>query len=330
MAILHAPSAPAGYYVGLRQRTQSSADYDEGDDEMTKTQVGIVGLGFVGKAMLKLFPEALVCDPAVEDSCSMEAINRECDVAFVCVPTPPGPGGTLDTSIVEKVVKNCFPETVYIERTGNWVPVPTYTPAPLVVIRSTLQPGTCDYLEGTYGCNICMQPEYIGETTAHPLLDETARKFLIIGGSPTNRRKLIELYQTVYNANVTIRQVTNLEAEVIKLAENRVIAFKVMQTHELYRVCEAAGVDYFTIREAVYGDDPRFDLWFTFAQSGNLGFQSSKCLAKDVPAFCAWAESVGCSAKLTEQLVELSKKYASVEEPHPYTCDNRPSEEKVK
>jgi UDP-glucose 6-dehydrogenase len=238
----------------------------------------------------------------------MADINARCSVAFIAVPTPGNPDCSLDMSIVEGVVRDCT--------------------APLIVIRSTLQPGTCDCLEETYGKNICMVPEYLGETVAHPLLDETQRKFLVIGGRPSNRRKLIELYQSVYNANVTIRQVSNLEAEVIKLSENRAIAFKVMQSHELFLACEAAGVDYYVIREAVYGDDPRFDLWFTFAKEGNLGFDSSKCLQKDVPAWAAWAESVGGSAEITEMLVKKSREYARSGEA-PYTCDNRPSGEEV-
>ena len=81
---------------------------------------------------------------------------------------------------------------------------------------------------------------------------------------PENRRKLIELYTKVYNANVTIRQVGLAEAELIKLSENRAIAFKVAQCQELYDVCEKANLDYYVIREAVYGDDPRFNLWFSF------------------------------------------------------------------
>jgi len=50
---------------------------------------------------------------------------------------------------------------------------------------------------------------------------------------------------------VTIRQVSLEEAEVVKLSENRAIAFKVAQCQELYDACEAAEVDYYTIRDVV-------------------------------------------------------------------------------
>jgi len=110
----------------------------------------------------------------------------------------------------------------------------------LVLCRSTVMPGTCDKLEKETGKSIVFQPEYLGETVNHPMTDQKARPFLILGGKPENRRKIIELYQKCYNANVTIRQTTNYEAEIIKMTENRAIAFKVAQCQELYDVCQTA------------------------------------------------------------------------------------------
>lgn len=252
---------------------------------MNKTVAVIGAKGWVGKAMLSIFPEAVAYDI---DQSTRDEVNA-CDVAFICVPTNALPDGSLDVSIVHTVVRWCE--------------------CPLIVIRSTVNPGTWRSLEG-HQKNILIQPEYLGETTAHPLFNEGDRQFLVIGGSPNNRRKLIELYQTVYNANVTIRQVTAKQAEIIKLTENRAIAFKVMQCHELYKVCQAAEEDYYLIREAVYGDDPRFNLYWTFVYPGNLGFDSSKCLVKDVPAWAAWAESLGADASLTRKLIEKSSEWS--------------------
>jgi UDP-glucose 6-dehydrogenase len=247
-------------------------------------KIGIIGgKGFVGKAMVKLFPDALIFDSKSEQS----EIDS-CDAVFVCVPTNLKEG-ELDISIVESVVEKCKSN--------------------LIIIRSTLNPGTCDYLEEKYKKNIVMMPEYVGETVSHPLLNEATRSFLVIGGKEENRRKVIELMQTVYNANINIRQVSNLEAEIIKLTENRAIAFKMMQCQELYDVCEKAGINYYTVRDAVYGDDPRFNLWFTFVYPDKRGFNNSKCLKKDVPAWVTWARKVGIYATLTQMLVLRSDVY---------------------
>lgn len=243
------------------------------------TKIKIYGYGWVGKAMHSIFPDALIHDPE-QGFVSFE----KADVAFICVPTPNNPDGSLDTSIVEQVARDAKED--------------------LIVIRSTVMPGTCDRI----GKNVCFQPEYLGESVAHPLIEEGGRNFLIIGGYPINRTKLIELYQGVYNANITIRQVTNYEAEVIKLSENRAIAFKVAQCQELYDACSFAGIDYNNVREAVYGDDPRFNLWWTFVFPDSRGF-TSKCIPKDVYGWAAWAESLGYDPELTKSLLERNEKW---------------------
>lgn len=242
----------------------------------------IFGFGFVGKAVHKLFPFSYIKSRGV----GLLSEANESDVAFICVPTPVIGEGKLDMSIVEEVVVACK--------------------CPLIIIRSTLNPGFSDYLEKKYNKNISFVPEYIGETVEHPLLDEKKRPFLIVGGRPEVRRKVINLYTSVYNANITIRQVTNLEAEIIKLSENRAIAFKVAECQELYDACEKAGVDYYTIRDAVYGDDPRFNLWWTFIYPKKRGF-NSKCIPKDVYAWCAWAESLGYAPDVTRAILERNK-----------------------
>lgn len=242
-------------------------------------------MGWVGKAMKVLFPDALVHDPA-QGMISEEPV----DVAFICVPTqlvyPYGGTPYLDTGIVKECVKNCD--------------------ASLIIIRSTVMPGTCDKLEAM-GKNIVFQPEYLGETIAHPLFDQKSRPFLILGGSPSNRRLAIELYQSVYNATVTIRQVTLYEAEVIKLTENRAIMFKVSQCQELYDVCEKANIDYYTIRDAVYHDDPRFNLLWTFIYPNQRG-ANSKCIPKDVYGWASWAESMGFNPVLTKAMLSTNDK----------------------
>lgn len=265
-------------------------------------KVAIIGNGWVGKAMSQLFPDALVYVRNIQSISNQNITDRkdkinECDIAFICVPTPlyaenGYSRGKLDTSIVEECIE--------------WLETK------IIVIRSTVNPGDCDRWEKKYNKVICMQPEYLGETPNHPLIDTINTPFLVIGGEMAVRRKVIHLYQEVYNANVKIRQVSNFEAEIIKLSENRAIAWKVAQCQELYDVCQKAEVDYYTIREAVYGDDPRFNLWWTFIYPDKRGF-NSKCIPKDVYAWCAFAESLGYSPVITRQLLEKNHEWVGGE-----------------
>ncbi len=233
--------------------------------------------------MQVLFPDALIQDP--QQGMFAEDVA---EVAFVCVPTPNVSKGKLDISIVEEVVKEA--------------------PEPLLIVRSTVNPGTCDYLSDKYKKNIVFSPEYLGETVNHPMTNQKERPFVILGGTLENRRKVIDLYTGIYNANTKITQVTAYEAEVIKLSENRAISFKVAECQELYDVCREARIDYYTIQQAVYGDDPRFNLWWTMVYPDKRGF-NSKCIPKDVYAWAAWAESVGYKPVITEALLERNEKW---------------------
>lgn len=262
---------------------------------MAETQIGIIGDGVVGGAMREMFPEAIVYDePKLKEAHpgNWEAVLRatrlainSCDISFVAVPTPNLEDGSLDTSIIDDVMSWCETD--------------------VVVIRSAVNPGTSDKLEAE-GHNIVYQPEYIGEGVAPPLLDEARTPFMILGGKPENRKKVIEAYQGVYNANVRIRGMTNLEAEVVKLSENRSILFRVLEAQELYDACEANGVDYYTVREAVYGDDPRMSLYWTFVFPENRGAQS-KCIPKDPYAWSAWAKD----SELTDAALRYNERLIS-------------------
>ncbi len=247
--------------------------------------IKIYGYGWVGRAMAQLFPNAVIHDP------NLGFVNEDvADVAFVCDPTPLK-DKRLDTSIVEGVVRSAKEN--------------------FIIIRSTVMPGTTEQLSRETGKTIVFQPEYLGETANHPMTDQHSRPFLIFGGQPQATRKAIELYQKAYNANIRIRQVNSYTAEVIKLTENRAIAYKVAQCQELYDVCEKAGVDYYEVIQAVYGDDPRFNLYWTFIYPEARGF-NSKCIPKDVYGWGSWAESVGVTPQLTNRLLELNEQYIHV------------------
>ena len=96
-----------------------------------KQKVAIVGYGVVGKAMHALFPDALIYNGEKNPvgNLKYEGINKAA-VTFVCVPTPTKANGHCDTSIVEEAVSKLQ--------------------TPLIIIRSTIEPGTTDKLMKKY------------------------------------------------------------------------------------------------------------------------------------------------------------------------------------
>src|SRR5690554_4083540 len=107
-----------------------------GEDQMTREAVGIIGAGFVGQAMKRLFQEHRVYDPAQghEDK---DAVNR-CRVTFVCVPTPQAENGACETSIVREAIEWCQSE--------------------ILVVRSTVRPGWTDRMRLVTGKRVVFQP----------------------------------------------------------------------------------------------------------------------------------------------------------------------------
>ena len=254
----------------------------------TEIKVAVVGYGVVGKTMHTLFPKALIYNGEKNPVGNLryEDINKA-NVAFVCVPTPTK-DGRCDTSIVEEVVSKLK--------------------TPLIIIRSTIEPGTTDRLRKKYNKNIVFCPEYVGETIAHPFTNEKAREFLILGGEKKDTNSAIEVFKTVYNASVKIRQMTAIEAEVAKYLENRHIAFTVAECNEAYDLCQALGVDYNNVREAVFQDDPRMSPYWTFVYPNSRGFES-KCIPKDIYAIATKARNAGSPMEITEKILEVNKKW---------------------
>src|SRR5574340_32419 len=167
----------------------------------------LIGYGWVGQFVGKYFTEAGWTDETgvlrlVKDNSEIINEKEVFDLAFVGVPTPMNPDGSCDISIVESAV-------------AEW-----HERVKLFNIRSTVHPGTTDYLAEKYGVDIVFQPEYVGETVGHPGVEPRRDQFIIVGGKPEATSKAIEYWSKVLNANATYYQLSALEAEIVKYMEN--------------------------------------------------------------------------------------------------------------
>ena len=252
------------------------------------SRIAIVGSqGWVGREMVKLFEKEnpVLYDEPVKIG-SRKDVNM-CQVAFVCVPTPMRLDGSCDFSIVEEVV--------------GWIS------CPLIVIRSTIPPGTTEALCKKYGKKLVMNPEYIGETVDHPLMNSQQRKFLILGGEKSAIQKCIEVYQKVYNAGVHIYQCTSTEAELIKYCENSFIGTYVTFCNEFYEICKSHNADWNTVREG-FLMDPRMTRYWTFVYPDNRGF-SGKCIPKDLNGIVAASKSRGYTPQFLASVIKANDRF---------------------
>ena len=254
-------------------------------------RVGIVGLGFVGRSVLQVFDGRAVTLDVGSNGDDRARINA-CEVVFVCVPTPVAPDGSCDTSIVEQCV--------------GWIE------APQIVIRSTVRPGTTRRLRQETGKSVIFQPEYIGETPAHPLVDARKHEFIILGGPIAETSAVADLYARHYHSNVRFHFTDSTTAEVAKYMENSFYAMKVMFCNEFFDIAAAQGVDYNELRE-MWLADPRISRDHTFVYPDNRGF-SGKCLPKDVSAIIRSSSEKGYRPPLLELIMNVNEGYRAHDE----------------
>ncbi len=261
---------------------------------MAKPSVGVVGGGVVGTATQRLCgAETVIFDPyKAEFAGNRGAINR-CDVVFISVPTPMRDDGSCNTSIVEEAVA--------------WVE------APLLIIRSTVTPGTTDRLREKYGKEIVFQPEYLGETTRHVFGDMAERDFVVLGGTTAGVSRAADVYKHFYNSYVRYYFCDARTAEVAKYMENAFYAVKVTFVNEFQDIARAHGVDFNLLRE-IWLADPRISRDHTFVHPDARGF-SGKCLPKDCNAIVHSARQNGCEPELMAATLRVNDKFQRMNKP---------------
>lgn len=245
-----------------------------------RNSVAVIGNGAVGRRMVELFPGAAVHDPPLGLE-NRDAVNR-CRFAFVCVPTPERPDGRCDTAGVERAVE--------------WIE------SSVIVIRSTVPPGTTAALGERYGKTIVFQPEYgPGDTPRHPFRDVHDTAWIVLGGPPRATSAVADLYATVFDSSLSIRQVDATAAELAKYMENAFLAAKVAFCNEMYDIAQRLGVDYHTLRET-WLMDPRMGRSHTWVHPDDRGF-GGKCLPKDLRALVELAGDLEVRSTLLEAVL---------------------------
>lgn len=244
----------------------------------------IGGTGYVGKAYAKLFPNAYLYSRSVG---TKEEVNK-CTLAIICLPTPMKDDGSCDTSIVEEAI--------------GWLE------APLILIKSTIPPGTTKALKERFNKRICHSPEYVGEggyyipfwQFPHPT-EPQHHSFMIIGGDSGDREEILDIFYPVLGATKTYYQVDETTSELIKYMENCAIATKVTLCNEFYEIAKAFGVSYSQLREGFVLDE-RQGKMFTTVYKDKRGF-GGKCLPKDVSGITYASKQVGYKPKFLESVL---------------------------
>jgi UDPglucose 6-dehydrogenase len=278
-------------------------------------KIAIIGHGYVGKAMRNYFSdhnELVIVDPLMSGwqvppnpqkqsqgeltlEEAQEAANK-CELAVVCVPTPMGEDGAVDLSIVRDVF--------------SWLRVP------LILIKSTIPPGTTQQLQEEYPqLRIVFSPEYIGEGKyntpvhkgyPHPT-DMRQHEFFIFGGDRLDTSDIINFFMPVSGPDAKYMQTTPRTAELVKYMENSWGATKVTFCNEFFEIAKTMGVDYKELRELLLLDG-RLERMHTAVFEDKRGF-GGKCFPKDVNGIVKASEAAGFEPKLLKQVLSSNKEF---------------------
>ena len=259
--------------------------------------IGVVGLGFVGTAVnegmqhaFKIkwydkykkpdYPDSTCCD-------SVEELLLACDgPIFVCVPTPMNPDGSCSLNIVMSVIIELNHQAKLHDK------------KPVIVIKSTVPPGTTEFLNNKYEhLQVVFNPEFLRETSF--IADFKNQDRIIIGGPHEATAVVKQMYQTAY-PNVQTTKTSSTIAEMVKYVTNCFLATKVSFANEIAELCNKLAIDYDKVIEYAT-KDKRLGTshWSVPGPDGGVGFSGS-CFPKDINALISLAKSLDCHPYVLE------------------------------
>lgn len=268
-----------------------------------KKKIGIVGFGYVGKAMRHFFEghyEVCIYDlnPQSGDTSSTfatkEEINR-CDLGVVCVPTPALSSGKCDLSAVKQ--------------TMEWLDTP------LILLKSTVPVGTTDKLRKELGKKIVFSPEYCGESSYwtpyafHTDIKETP--FFTFGGEKKDTSEMVDYFLPICGPVKQYRQTSATAAEMAKYMENSFYATKITFCYEFATLCEWLGIDFNEVRE-LWLLDPRINPMHTAVFHSNEYPFSGKCLPKDLASIIQLSLDSGYDPCLLREVGKSRERLAAI------------------
>jgi UDPglucose 6-dehydrogenase len=277
---------------------------------MSNYHIGICGYGYVGMGMHRMFENwvTAIYSPHLTPEKVLPFENSEVrfekesfvdvDLVVVSVPTAMKENGQCDTSIVDETIK-------WLHEVG----------VKLVVIKSTIEPGTTDRLQKEYpDMDIVFSPEYMGEGKyfTPPWLypdpvNPVSHGFMVMGGKDEAMEKVAQVFVKKMGPHTKFVFMPAKEAEIVKYLENIWGSQKVIFMNEMYECIKALGGNFYRVREG-WAADPRVERMHTAVFERARGF-SGKCYPKDLRAFIYAVEKAGYNPQILKLVWNLNAKW---------------------
>ena len=239
-------------------------------------KLGIIGHGFVGKAIDYIFStptvDKFVVDPKYTNNTVADLCEWEPNIVFVCAPTPSKDDGSIDSSIIDEAIMKLVNQT-----------------DAFIVIKSTLTPDVVDRLSRIDG-RIVYEPEFLTEANAK--MDMLEARYRVVGVQQQEAAQHLEgIYNHFSIANpAQMITMSAVEASFFKYAVNNYLAMKVTFMNQLKAVMDDFGGSYNQLSRALMAD-PRVGHSHMKipGPDGKEGFGGA-CFPKDLSAFISFVE----------------------------------------
>ena len=268
-------------------------------------RIGIVGHGFVGKAVEYGFYHEMVehflVDPNYDTSLD-DLVKWTPQVVFVCAPTPQNSEtGFVDSSIVEDAVLKLI-----------------YHTNAFVVVKSTITPDIVDRLYNSIEPQdfdrFCYNPEFLTEKSACE--DFVNAEHHVFGGTANACDELGQIYDLFSNCKSNkYYRMSGCEASFVKYATNAFLATKLTFFNQLRDLIDAFDCSYNVVTRAMGADD-RVGIKHTRVPGPDKkrGFGGA-CLPKDTMALLKFSETRGkAKFDLLENVLTINNEYRKIYE----------------
>ncbi len=257
--------------------------------------IGIIGVGFVGNSTMEVLKKHHKIFPydKYKTKYSDPTILKKTKAIFICVPTPAKQSGEIDLSSIKDSL------TLLQKLTKD------KKEKPLVIIRSTVIPGTTDKLAKKYPFDFIFNPEFLREK--HAIEDMINTDRIVIGANNKKfYKRLREIYDPIF-PNVKYIEVDLKTAEMIKYSANSMLAGQIALANEIYQISKSFGIEYQKIKEAILLDDRIARNISVPGNDGDLGF-GGKCFPKDLGALIYASKQEGYTPRLFEEILNLNNR----------------------
>lgn len=265
---------------------------------MIKMKIGIIGQGFVGSAIrngLESFYECHAYDKNPERSrSSFEDVVKNASIIFVCVPTPMRKSGECDTRILEEAIRS-------LDQESN-----RQNKKPVLVIKSTIPPGTTEKIGSKTSLDVCFSPEFLTEANSYEDFKNQSR--IIIGGPRPATGIVKSMFRKPF-PEIPIIKTGSKTAEMVKYFTNCFLATKVTFANQMYEICESMGIDYDKVCEYSLHDSRIGKTHLAVpGPDGDRGF-GGHCFPKDLAAAIFFGRENNVGTSFLREVESSNEKY---------------------